>query len=152
MKRFRYPLDSLMRLKRARLEDELAKLEQIASGIAQIERHRAELDQESQKASLAAAEASASEGWQLSSLQSFHRFAIEEDRRLAAARRQMLDRLEAQHKQVVEAHKQVRILEVLKEKRLEDWNVEAGREQEKLVSDLVVARWNMRRGGQESDS
>ncbi|HNY40377.1 MAG TPA: hypothetical protein PKJ41_08275 [Bryobacteraceae bacterium] len=144
MKRFRYSLESLMRLKQARLDDELAKLDQIASGIAQIERHRAELDQMNREASRAAAEGRAVEGWQLASLDEFHRFAVQEDRRLAAARSQMQDQLEDHRKQVVEAHKQVRILEVLKEKRLADWKAEAGREQEKLVSDLVVARWSAR--------
>jgi flagellar export protein FliJ len=146
VKRFRYPLESLMRLKRSRLEAELVKLEQIASGIARIEQRRADLDQESRAASLATATAGASEGWQLSSLHSFHRFAVEEDRRLATTRSQMLDQLDAQRKKVVEAHKQVRVLEVVKEKRLEDWKAEADREQENLVSDLVVSRWSARHG------
>jgi len=144
MKRFRYSLESLMRLNQARLDDELSKLEQITSGIAQVDRHRAELDQMNQDASRAAAGSSALQGWQLSSLHDFRRFVLQEGRRLASVRGKLADQLEDQRLKVVEAHKKVRILEVLKEKRFADWKIELDREQEQAVSDIVVARWAAR--------
>lgn len=144
MKRFRYSLESLMRLKQARLDDELSKLEQISAGIAEVDRHRAELDQMNRDAARAAAGANALEGWQLSCLHQFRRFARQEDRRLEGMRDQLADQLEDQRLKVVEAHKKVRILEVLKEKRLEDWRIELDREQEQAISDVVVARWAAR--------
>ncbi len=145
MKRFRYPLESLMRLKKARLENELAKIEQIAAGISLIEERRLALGKESQSASLAVAAAASVDGWQLSALNRFHRYALEENHRLVEARLKSRERLEAQRRMVVEAHKQVRILEVLKEKRLANWRAEADKEQEQLVSELVIAQWNARR-------
>ncbi len=145
MKRFRYPLESLMRLKQARLDNELAKIEQIVSEISQTEQRRLVLGREVQSASLAVSSATSVEGWQLSALSSFHRYALEENERLFRARLKSQERLETQRRQVVEAHKQVRILEVLKEKRLADWRQEADKEQEQMVSELVIAQWNARR-------
>lgn len=145
MKRFRYPLESLMRLKKARLDSELAKIEQFAGAIAQIEQRRLALHKESQSASLAVSSSASVAGWQLGALSRFHRYALDEDRRLVEARLKSQERLEAQRQVVVEAHKQVRILEVLKEKRLAGWRAEADKEQEQLVSEIVITQWNTRR-------
>jgi len=100
---------------------------------------------QSHSASPAVAAAASVDGWHLSALDRFHRYALEENQRLVQSRIKSQERLEAQRRQVVEAHKQVRILEVLREKRLANWRSEADKEQEQLVSELVVAQWNARR-------
>lgn len=145
MKRFRYSLESLMRLRQARLDEELIKLEKAASAITHVDRTRGELDQVCREAAQSTAAAGAIQGWQLSALDQFRRFAYQEDRRLIRLRGQLVDEFEDQRLKVVEAHKKVRALEVLKEKRMEDWKSEFDREQAQAVSDVVVARWAAKR-------
>jgi flagellar protein FliJ len=144
MKRFRYPLEGLMRLKKARLDQEILKMEQIAAGIIQVEQHRLALDRESREATRAAALASTAEGWQLVALDRFRRYAIEQDQRLAAELQRLGKRLEEQRQAVVDANKNVRMLELLKERRLSGWREEVSKEEEAIVSDLVIAQWGRR--------
>lgn len=141
MRRFRYSLESLLRFRQARLDEELAKLDKATSAVSQIDRSRCELDQVSREALQSVGAAGPLEGWQLSALDQFRRFATLEDRRLVRLRGQLVGELEEQRRRAVEAHKKVRILEVLKEKRLEDWKSELDREQEQAVSEVVAARW-----------
>lgn len=145
MKRFKYPLEGLMRMKKARLDEEIRKMELIAAGIAQVEQHRLSLERESREAARAAALTPSSDGWQLAALDRFRRYAIEHDQRLAAEIVRLAQRLDAQRKAVVDANKIVRMLELLKERRLAGWREEAAKEEESVVSDLVVAQWSRRR-------
>ncbi|MBA3974751.1 MAG: hypothetical protein C0504_11115 [Candidatus Solibacter sp.] len=144
MKRFKYPLEGLMRLKKARLDQEILKMEQIAAGIAQVEQFRLALGRESREATRAAALASTAEGWQLAALDRFRRYAIEQDQRFAAELLSLAQRLDVQRQAVVEANKNVRMLELLKERRLAGWREEVSKEEEAIVSDLVVAQWGRR--------
>ena len=145
MNRFRYPLESLLRLKRSLLEQEQTKLQELAVALDHIDRRRAALLTESESASRTFAESTSAEGWQLAALGHFHRYAVEENGRLIRARTEMCGRIEEQRLRVVQSNKKVRILEVLKEKKLSAWHDEARREQEQLVAELVVAQWNSRR-------
>lgn len=144
MKRFKYPLEGLMRLKKACLDQEMLKMEQIAAGIAQVEQHRLALDRESRQATRAAALASTAEGWQLLALDRFRRYASEQDQRLAAELTSLGKRLEDQRQAVVDANKNVRMLELLRERRLAGWREQVSREEEATVSDLVIAQWGRR--------
>lgn len=119
-------------------------MEQIAARIVEVEQHRLSLERESLEASRAAALTPASEGWQLAALDRFRRYAIDADQRFAGELVRLSERLEAQRKVIVEANKNVRMLELLKERRLEGWRAEAGKEEEALVSDLVIAQFSRR--------
>lgn len=144
MKRFKYPLEGLMRLKKARLDQEILKMEQIAASIVQVEQLRLSLDRESREAARAAALTPSSEGWQLVALDRFRRYAIEHDHRLAAELVRLGQRLDEQRRSVVEANKSVRMLEMLKQRRLAGWREEVSKEEEAIVSDLVIAQWSRR--------
>lgn len=144
MKRFKYRLEGLLRLKKARLDQEIRKMEQIAASIVQVEQHRLSLERESLEASRAASLTPATEGWQLLALDCFRRYAIDADQRFAAELVRLGERLSAQRNVIVEANKNVHMLELLKERRIEGWRAEAGREEEALVSDLVIAQWSRR--------
>ena len=145
MKRFRYPLESVMRLSQSRLDEQTAKMEQISARIAATARTREALREEGELASRELTKRTSVEGWQLAAACEFRRFAAVQDQRLTGALGELAAELEAQRLRVVEAHKKVRILEVLKEKRLSILREEADREQERRVSDLVVAQWEARR-------
>jgi hypothetical protein len=145
VKRFRYGLESVMRLSQARLDEQTAKMEQIAARLAATARMRQTLHEEGERVSRDLTKRTSVEGWQLAAVCEFRLSAAAEDRRLAGALAGLAAELEAQRVRVVEAHKKVRILEVLKEKRLSSWREEVDREQERAVSDLVVGQWEARR-------
>lgn len=144
MKRFKYPLDGLMRLQKARLDQEVLKMEQIAADIARAGQLRLALDRECHEAARAAALTPSSDGWQLAALDRFRRYAIQQDRRFADELARLTQHLDLQRNAVVEANKNVRMLELLKERRLAGWREEVNKEEEATVSDLVIAQWSRR--------
>jgi hypothetical protein len=123
----------------------MAKMEQIAADLAATARKREVLRVEAEQVSGELAQRTSVEGWQLAAAGEFRRFAAVQDHKLTRALSELAAELEAQRVRVVEAHKKVRILEVIKEKRLSTWREEVDREQERTVSDLVVAQWEARR-------
>jgi flagellar export protein FliJ len=63
-------------------------------------------------------------------------------------------RLARQHKSYMEARREHRLLEKLRERQLADWTREAGREIDKVAGELYLARWkgdNQQDGPRQGD-
>jgi len=141
MKKFHYPLEKVRQWRQIQLDTEQVRLQALLAERRKIEERREQLERD-----LAASAASLQEGGplhaeELQALNSFSLFVQDQNIRLKQLARQVGQAIDSQRDTVLAARRGVEMLERHREKRLEQWKAEAGREQENLVAELVVARW-----------
>ena len=144
MKKFRFPLSRVMDWRRAQARIEELKLERLYGEVHGIEGRAAELNEEraaSEKALIAAAAAT---GEEMAALGAFQRFAIADQRRLAAKRAECVERIAKQILAVTAKRRDVRLIEKLKETRLETWTKDLSREIDAQAEEAYLATWNRR--------
>jgi flagellar biosynthesis chaperone FliJ len=145
MKQFRFPLDSVLRWRQMTLEQEQAKLQRLF-----IEEQRIALAIDHTRAQGAAAEQAIREqgvmvSTDLQSLAAF-RLSVEEKRRTLLERKARQAALVEKQRQVVlEAERQFQLLVKLRERRMSEWQYEAGRETETFAQEAFLSRWNARK-------
>lgn len=141
MKKFRFPLDRLRNWRQSRFEAEQARLQALFAEQRRVQAQRDALIREMDASvdRLAAGGSACAE--ELIALNSFCLYAQHEARRLDQSQKHIGHDIEKQRAALLAARRDVEVLEKLREQRLRQWRVEAGREQEGLVAELVVARW-----------
>lgn len=144
MKKFRFALDKLRQLREARLESERVRLNGLLAERREVERRRAELEEEEMQAMGEVRLKHVVEAQELTALDCFRRFARVERGRLQSALAALDGRIEQQRRTLLEARRQVEALNSLRERKLEAWRREMDRETENAIAELVIARW---RGG-----
>jgi hypothetical protein len=140
MQRFQFRLASVLKWCGLQLDLEKSKLQVLfgernraIADLARLEECRIEADR------ILASDAV--DGQSLTALGN-HRSSLQrsgEKIRAAAAERER--RIAAQQQCLAEAERRVRLLERLKERRLEEWNHEAALELEALASETFLAKW-----------
>jgi hypothetical protein len=145
MKRFRFPLDSVLRWRELTLEQEEAKLRRLL-----VEEQRIVLAIEQTHAEGVAAEQAIREQREMMStdLRSLAAFRLHlEDRRKALVQRkaEQAALIEAQRQVVLEAERRFQLLVKLKNRRASEWQYEAGREAETFAQEAFLGRWNVRK-------
>lgn len=141
MRRFHFRLQTALDWRKARLDVEESKLQRLNGGLCRIEQAAAALFEErdaTDRGVLAAASTTAED---LQALSQYHRWVARQEQRLSAERREAGRQAAAQRAAVLEAERNVRLIERLKERRLGEWTAEANREQEAAASDAFLARW-----------
>ncbi len=141
MKKFRFPLDRLLNYRRSRLSEQQAALDRLLAGKTALEARRAALEREERLVMDALRRMPVLGAENLLAADGFRRFAALESARLLEEIRQFASRIEAQRAAVVEARREVEVLERLREKRLNAWRQEVDRETEQQIAELVIARW-----------
>jgi flagellar export protein FliJ len=145
MKQFRFPLDSVLRWRETILEQEEAKLQRLF-----LEQQRIALAIERTHAEGVAAEQGIREqrvmvSTDLRSLAAF-RLALEERREsLMRKKAHQATLIERQRQAVLEAERRVQLLVKLKDRRVLEWQYEAGRETETFAQEAFLGRWNVRK-------
>ena len=141
MKKFRFSLEKVRRLREARLESEQALLRSLLAEKGEVEGRWRELDQEETRVMDELRLKKVVEVQELTALEGYRRFAGLERVRLKAAAASLSDRIEKQREALLAARRQVEALNSLKEQRLEAWRKEVDRETENTIAELVIARW-----------
>ena len=77
-------------------------------------------------------------------LDGYRRFMASERQRLLRLRAELEIRIEKQRQALVEAERKVEALSRMRDDKKAEWRAELDKEQEELVSELVVARWGRR--------
>ncbi len=144
MKRFRFRLESVLRWRQTLASIEEDKLRKLYGGLRDLERSRSEMENLRRRLPAELAARSGLTGAELTALDSYLRrlAAVEQDLRERKAR--IEQEIQVQRQAVVEAHRQVRLLERLRARRLAEWEAELVRETERVAADNYLARW--RRG------
>jgi flagellar FliJ protein len=140
VKRFRFPLDSLLRLRELNMEREDEKL-----AVLFAEKKRLEQELESLRSDRASAGAALARQHELAScdLRATASYIVGLNSRitiLAEQVKHLSEDIRRQQQQCLEARRDHKIVEKLKERRLGEWSQEAARQQESLASEAFLAK------------
>ena len=145
MKAFRFPLERVLEWRTRQVEIEEAKLQSLAAEREALRRRAADLESELEEAgrSVVAMRSPASE--ELFALDRYHRYAVSERVRLAAAAHDCEKRMAGQRDRVAEARRRQELLEHLRQRRRAEWQAAFDREQDNLAAELHLAKIAARR-------
>ena len=144
MKRFEFRLERVREWRKTQVDLEAARLERLFGEKRRLEAAAAELrckvQAEEKKLTTALAAGEKVDGRQLSRLDDFRLYAKQEQYALANRREQLLARIDEQRRRLLEAERNARLLDRLKEKARNAWEKEYSKELEELAAELHLAR------------
>ena len=144
MKRFEFRLDRVREWRKTQVDLEAARLERLFGEKHRLEEAAAELRRkvqaEEKKLATAMAAGEKVDGRQFSRLDDFRLHAKQEQYALANRREQLLARIDEQRRRLVEAQRNAKLLDRLKEKARDTWEKEYSKELEELAAELHLAR------------
>jgi len=141
MNAFRFPLERALDWRRNELDLAELKFQQLTAALAAVDKARAELETSGIRAEILVRDWSPVCGRDLAALGSFRLHVRKKNRELAAQRAECAASLVAGRAAMLEARRRFRLLERLKERRLEDWRMARDKELEELASESCLARW-----------
>ena len=140
MKRFNFPLDRVRKWRQDQAEIEEMRLQQIYAEMRAIEADRKALVEEAGRSRRAVLAQHYMTALDLSSLEAFHEYAVEQLRRLDTKRREVETRIQEQQARVLEAHRSFQLLDGLRDRALVSWTAARDKEQEELAAELFLAK------------
>jgi len=138
---FRFRLEKVLDWRRARLELEEMNYRRHAAILAEVDRQDAEVQSAAQTAEQRVREWTPVAGFELDALDAFRLHAQRKRKDLAANRAEALRRLAAQQAVMLEARRNLRLLERLKERRLAEWRAALDKETEETAAESYLAHW-----------
>ena len=145
MKRFRFPLDAVLRWRESALEQEESKLQSLFAEerriLGAIEKTRAE-GIEAEQSIRAQREMVSTD------LRSFAAFRLHLEQRLKTLAQRRADQMaliEQQRRAVLEAERRFQLMVKLRNRRLAEWQYEIGRENEAFAQEAFLGRWSARK-------
>jgi flagellar export protein FliJ len=145
VKKFRFPPDCLLALRRLQQEIEQARMEELAQTLGRMNRRKEQLH-EARRCAEADVRLQMTPGEEVGlpaagSLVPYLRRLGRAGRQLESEGAQLLARIGEQRQRLVEARQRREILEKFRAKALDQWRREADREQESLAGELFLAKW-----------
>ncbi len=141
MKRFRFTLQRVLEFRATRAEEEERKLTVLQAELAGLAQAIEQTNQSRDNAARKLATAQQARGEELWALTHFCARLDGERRVLEQKKSACAQRLARQQNSYMEARRDLRLLEKLRERRLAEWTIEAGREMENVAGELYLARW-----------
>jgi flagellar export protein FliJ len=141
MRRFKFRLDSVLEWRRVQLDLEETKLQRLFEELHQVDVAERQLAADLDEAGRIVTTSASVEASDLAALESYRGWTLRENARLARLRADCQKRIAAQREKVAAVERDLRLIEKLKERRFEEWRIEAGKEQEALSGELFLARW-----------
>lgn len=145
MKRFEFRLDTVLRLRELQLERERAKLQQLVGEQQRLESDLEAIQRERQQAKSFVYEQGNLENAELRTMSAF---LLGMDARTGVVRGRLEETarsVEQQRKVAIAAERKVRLLERLRERKLEVWKQETNREIERVAQEAWLAGRHLRR-------
>lgn len=144
MKRFVFRLESVLRWRRSRFELEQNRLRELTAEHDRIRLRLRALEEEQHRQESELLSSGVLSGAELAALEAWRLRQRAERERCRRALRELERGLAQQRERMLEARRQLRLLETLKERRYAEWEAEATRETEALAAECHLAR--LRRG------
>jgi flagellar export protein FliJ len=143
VKKFAFRLERLLQWRTLEREREEGRLRTLFAELAQLDAARRALERnaESAEESVLRPDVLTEER---QALDRYRRFVASEKRRLLSLRGELETRIEKQRLVLVEAERRVEALSRMRDDKKAEWRLELDKEQEDLVSELVLARWGRR--------
>ena len=142
MKSFQFPLEKALELRRKQLEAEEALYKREMAGLGAIDRRRAEIEAAGIRAEIQVREWSPIAAGDLSALGAYRLKVKADEADLARKRLDAERKLAEQKKVMLEARRRSKLLERLRERRLEEWTAARAKELEEIAADSFLARWD----------
>lgn len=144
MNAFRFPLQKVLEFRRKQLELAEARYKQQLAVVSELDRQRSEIEAAGASAEVEVRQWSGIAGCDLAALGRFRMRVKSEDARIAAQRVEAAKEVATRQEAMLQARRSAKLLERLRERRLEEWEVQRDRELEELASDSFLAQWNRR--------
>jgi flagellar biosynthesis chaperone FliJ len=141
MNAFRFRLERVLEWRRTRLELEENKFRRETAALAALDRARAELEAAGVKAEVQLRQSRTITGRELAALGEFRLLVRSREADVARQRAERAKSLAAQRAALLEAQRRCRLLERLKERRLEEWRLAGNKETDSLASETYLAQW-----------
>lgn len=144
MRSFHFPLERILAWRRMEFEAEEARLGVLAAEEMRLEAARVAILASWDRAGRQLLAAASVDGSDLAALGGY-RSRLEREREVNTRQRQEASgRTACQRVKVMEAHRRVRLLEKLRQRRFEEWRVGWNRETENFAGEAFLARWRAR--------
>ena len=145
MKRFHFPLDSVLRWRETAVEQEESKLQSLLAEDQRILRsiEQARMDGVAAEESIRAQREMVSTD--LRSLAAFRLHLEQRLKTLAQRRADQTALIEQQRRAVLEAQRRFQLMVKLRDRRLTEWQYEAARENETFSQEAFLGRWSARK-------
>ena len=140
MKRFKFRLESVKRLREQQLSVEENRLEQLNSVLRALDARRSALESEQTAHESAVLSDRIISADRLHCLETFRQFATKERRRIARERADTVKRTDEQRAAVLEARRKFELLNRLAEKERDQWRKDLDREIEQHAAESYLAR------------
>jgi flagellar FliJ protein len=141
MKPFRFALQRILEFRATRVEQEEQNLKTLQEELAGLDESIEKVEASREESSRALAMAEEARGEDLRALTSFC-FRLDRERALLDGKKAAcLQRLVRQRQTYLEARREHRLLEKLRERQFAEWMQAAGREVDKVAGELYLARW-----------
>jgi len=141
MKRFAFSLERVLSWRRMQARVERLRWERIRTELRAIEEQRERLRAEHQRAAERLRSVGSVLGAELAGLDNFRRHVEAERARLEPKRAECEQRLLAQMRVTSAKEREVKVLEHLRERRVETWTAELDRETEQQAAETYLSRW-----------
>jgi hypothetical protein len=141
MKKFTFPLSRVLDWRAIQARTEESKLEVLYAELRGIDAQETLLVQELAASEQAVLRAGAATGAELAALDGFRRHVAARHTRLEQQRAECSQRVAAQIQIVVVRRRDVRLLDRLKQQRLNAWNQQLSREIDLQADEAYLARW-----------
>ncbi len=147
MKRFDFPLERVRQFRREQAEIEEAKLGAALRVRREIERQREVLLEQRAEAERVALDKVVQNAVELAALDAFRRHVRSRRESLARKITESDARITEQRRTVAEAQRRHRLIEKLKDRRMDEWRKEFERELETVAAEAYLAGWSRRAAG-----
>ena len=136
MKAFRFPLERVLDWRRSEMGVEENKLRQLHAAVRALDQERAELEQTRARTEQTLISSSAVNADELHALENWRIAVRLRCEAIARRRKEREGEIAAQQQKLLEARRRYRLLDKLKERRLQEWRYELAREESLLWGGL----------------
>ncbi len=141
MNAFRFRLEKVLEWRGKQLELEENKFRREIAALAALDRVRAELEAAGVKAEVQVRQSRTILGRELAALGEFRLLVRSREAGIARQRAERVNSLAARKAALLEAQRRCRLLERLRDRRLEEWRLAGNKETEDLASEAYLAQW-----------
>jgi flagellar export protein FliJ len=151
LKSFRFPLQKILEWWRTQLELAESRMKRLNAELQRIDTASAELATTREDAVRRVLQKDSATGEELAALGSYLIHAKKEDLSLRLRREELEQRIAGQHRNLLKARRNLRLLERYRDRRFAEWRTRLNRELESFAAEAYLVQWNARHTGRHAD-
>jgi hypothetical protein len=140
VKKFAFPLERVLAWRRTEARIEEAVLDRIKAELCELDRRRAELERSLREARDGLLQSAFATAPEIAALEHYRANSTAQAAQIAQLRVDLEKKLEHQSRIVAERRRDTRLLERLRERKLEQWRADLSREVEQMAEESHISR------------